>query len=66
MARRLGCCVTAVLVLGCESPPESDCDSQAGESGIHIECPPSRDGWSERAENEALDGFEERAPGSRP
>jgi hypothetical protein len=58
--------LVAVLVLGCESPPKSDCRSEAGEGGISIDCPPSGDGWSEQAEDEALEGFEERAPGSRP
>lgn len=58
--------MVAVFLLACESPPQSDCHSQAGETGISIDCPPSDNGWSERAENEAMEGFEERAPGSRP
>ena len=53
------------LALGCESTPESDCRSQAGEGGIAIDCPRSEDDWTERRQREAREGFEERGPGSR-
>jgi hypothetical protein len=56
-----------VLALACASPPESECRAQPGEGSIDIDCTQPKDGkWSERAAEEAEEGFEERSPGGRP
>lgn len=61
-----GFLIAAALAAGCQSPPQSECRSQPGEDGISIDCPQPKDDWSERASEEAVEGMDERAPGSRP
>jgi hypothetical protein len=58
----------ALLVLtGCASPPEERCTTRPGETALEIECGDSTaSDWSDRALDEAQEGFERRAPGGRP
>ena len=56
----------ALLAVGCQSSPESGCRTEPGESGVSIDCDGTDGAWSRSAETEALEGFEGRAPGSRP
>lgn len=59
------------VALSCASPPqgvserETRCRSSSGESGISVDCPQPDDRWSERAAEEAREGFDERSPGNR-
>lgn len=54
------------LMLTCASPREDPCQTRAGESSVAIDCAERGDGWSDRASEEAREGFEERSPGGRP
>ena len=54
-----------VFVFACAGTPEGECRTQPGEDAVSIECEP-QDRWSDEATEEAMEGFEERGPGSRP
>jgi len=55
----------ALFVLGCASPPENSCATRSDEAGVSIDCDPDDDAWSQRAVEEAEEGFDGRTPGGR-
>lgn len=54
------------LAIGCAGPPDDACQARPDEGSVAIDCPQPEDEWSDRAADEALEGFEERSPGGRP
>lgn len=63
---------TLLLVLtpafGCKSPPaDDDCKVRNADGSVEFDCQTTPDDeWEERARKEAVEGMDERGPGSRP